>query len=42
MNSIFEIQAQANEVTLDEQLLRDLAEVELLFIGGGEAFGTAR
>jgi hypothetical protein len=36
MNATLELQNQANEITIDEQLLRDLGDLEIVMVGGGD------
>jgi hypothetical protein len=36
MNTTIESQGITNEIAIDEQLLRDLANIEVVLIGGGD------
>jgi hypothetical protein len=42
MNTIIASQTSSTDTTFDAQVLRDLAEVELVLIGGGDIAGTGQ
>jgi hypothetical protein len=42
MNTTIVPQTSSTEISFDEQFLRDLADVELVLIGGGDIAGTGQ
>jgi hypothetical protein len=40
MNTTSQITASNDELALDDQFLRDLADIEIVLVGGGEILGT--
>jgi hypothetical protein len=42
MNTIKENFAEINEFTIDANLLRELAEIEVVLVGGGEVVSSGR
>jgi hypothetical protein len=40
MNSTTQAQIDTTEIALDAEFLRDLADIEIVLIGGGDILGT--
>jgi hypothetical protein len=42
MNTFADFQVAASDIAFDEQFLRDLADVEVVLVGGGEVVFSGR